>query len=358
MTFPVSTTRFARTAAILAACACVVAVGGCGNKKKDPANERKQRAEHAVAVEGLDALPADVRVVVGANVPALAASPLVKDAFARMLGRDQAMAARLGELQTRCKLDPGKDLESVLVGLLGSTSSRDVVLVAKGKLDETAIVACVEATLTEKGGKLEKKTDGALSVYVAHNPQGSGDIAFGFGAPGVILLADSEELLHTARDAASPKLKSNKDFVAMLAETDTRAALWGVGLVAPDVGRGIVDAASGKVKKPAQAMWGSVDLSTGLALELVVKMDADADAKGLAEVVQKQLGQYAIVAQAYALGPIVNKIKTETRGPLFVVTLALDAGELAKLQTLLDKDSTRAPTGAPESGQGKEGTSP
>jgi hypothetical protein len=358
MTFLVRTTRFARAAALVAACVAFAVGGGCGNKKKDAASEQKQRAASAAAVEGLDALPADVHVVVGANVAKLAGSTLVKDAFARMLGRDAAMATRLADLQKRCKLDPAKDIESVLVGLLGSTSARDVVLVAKGNFDEAAIAACVEATLADKGGKLDKKVDGGATTYVAHNPQGGGDIAFGFGAKGVILLADSEELLRTARDAAAPKIKSNARMMAVLSQTDTRAALWGAGLVAPDVGRGILDAAGGKVKKPAQAMWGSANLQSGMAVELVLEMAGADDAKGLAEVVQKQLGQYAIVAQAYSLGPIVNKIKSEARGQLFVVTLALDAAELAKLQSLMDKDSTRAPSGAPESGQGKEGTSP
>jgi len=352
MTFFVSTTRSARVAGFALALVCVVSAA-CGNKKKDAAAVQSERALAAANVEGLDALPADVHVVVGANVPMLAGSPLVKRAFAQMLARDAELAERLTTLAARCKLDPAKDLSSVLVGLMGTTSERDVVLVAKGKFDEPAIASCVEATLAERGGRLEKKPSGEVTVYLVHNSAGAGEVAFTFGAKDVLLVADSEALLLRARDASAAKLSSNPRMMKLIKQTDSRAGLWGAGELAPEVASGLVNAAQGKIKQPAQAIYGFVSPDSGLAVEVALEMASADDARGLLEVVQKQLAQYAVIAQAYSLGPVVNKIKPEARGALFIVTLTLDSDELARLESLLDR---KAPSAGPE--QGKEGTSP
>jgi hypothetical protein len=360
MTFTVRMTHFPRAGALALAalCACAWSSSGCA-KKKRAAEVQAERAEAAASVEGLGALPADVHVVVGANVPMLAASPVVRRAFASMVERDSSLAGRIAELQERCKIDPAKDLSSVVVGLLGSTSQRDVVLVAKGHFDEAAIAKCVEGSLTERGGSLEKKPQaGGVTVYLVHNPQGGGgDIAFTFGAPDVLVVADSEALLLRARDPAAPKLTGNAAMMKLVKATDSRAALWGAGTIAPEVGAGLVKAGGDKIKQPASAMYGFANLDSGLALELALQMASADDARGLYEVTQKQLSQFAIMAQAYALGSIVNKIKPAAQGSLFVVTLSLDGDELTRLESLLDRSSNRK--GPPEATeQGKEGTSP
>ncbi len=361
MTCFVPTTRSARLAALALAVtlACVAtSSAACGRRKKDAAAVKAEREQAAATVEGLGALPADVHVVVGANVPMLAASPLVKRAFAQMLTRDAALATRLTELQTRCKLDPGKDISSVLVGLMGTTTARDVVLVAKGRFDEPAVAACVGGTLSERGGSLEQKPGAGGVTYLVHNPQGGGgEVAFTFGAKDVLIIADSEALLLRARDAAQPKLTGNQRMMKLIKATDTRAALWGAGEIAPEVGSGLVRAAQGKIKQPAQAIWGFVSADSGLAIELALEMASADDAKGLLTVVQKQLSDYAIIAQAYSLGPVVNKIKPEARGSLFVVTLTLDTAELTRLESLLNRPlNDRGPSRDTE--PGKEGTSP
>lgn len=320
----------AALAALVAACLLVV---GCGDKKKQ---EQAARAKAAASVEGLDALPADTRVVVGANVGKLGGSALVQRAFTQMLARDPALASRLDDLQARCKLDPAKDLESVLVGLTGTTSARDVVLVAKGRFDEAAITACVQASLADKGGALEKKDQAGMTFYLAKNP-GAADVAFAFGAKDVIILADSEALLLKARDPSLPKLRGDKVMMGFLEQADTRAALWAAGHMAPEVGKGLIGATGGTVKSPAQAIWGHVELGDGLDVELALQMASAEDAKALLAVVQKQLGQYALVAQAYAMGSIVNKIKPAARDQVFLVSLRLGPDELAQLVALLDR---------------------
>jgi len=89
MTFTVPMTQLTRAGALALAalCACAWTTSGCGKKKQNAATVQAERAEAAAQVEGLGALPSDVHVVVGANVPMLAASPVVRRAFASMVER-------------------------------------------------------------------------------------------------------------------------------------------------------------------------------------------------------------------------------------------------------------------------------
>jgi hypothetical protein len=333
--------RLFNRSSVLAAALALTCAAACGHKK----NQAAERVKAAAQVEGLGALPADVRVVVGANVPRLRDAGLVKRAFEQMLRRDPTLAARLAELETRCKLDPAKDLDSVIVGLAGTTAARDVVMVAKGRFDEAAITACVDASLKERGGSLEKKQQGGMTLYLAKGTVSGEPVAFTFGAPDTIILADSEALLLRARDPAQPKVKTDQAMMALVGRTDTRAGLWGAGKMAPEVGQGLVAAAG--VKAPAAALWGHVDLQKGLSAELALEMGSAEDAKTLVDVVSKQLASYAVVAQAYALGPVVAKIHAEAKDKVFVVTLALDAGEVQHVEQVL--------SGSKEPGTGTDG---
>src|SRR5258708_5407940 len=91
-------------------------------------------------------------------------------------------------------------------------------------------------------------------------------------------LADSEALLLRARDPAAPKLTGNAAMMKLVRATDSRAALWGAGTIAPEVGAGLVKAAGDKVKQPASAMYGFANLDSGLAVELALQMGSDDDA--------------------------------------------------------------------------------
>src|SRR5262245_29949752 len=119
----------------------ISALIACGDR------EEKSRAPSPGTVEGLGAIPAEARIVVGANVGRLAESTLLRRTIRRLLGEDPTLLARTDALLETCKLDLAKDLETVHLGVLEDGSSH--VLVVRGKLDEPAIIACVKKSVAE-----------------------------------------------------------------------------------------------------------------------------------------------------------------------------------------------------------------
>ena len=83
------------------------ATAGCKSKKKG-----ERAAEAVAAIEGMDAVPASVDVVLGADVRALMRSELVERAGQRMLLADPGLSKELERLWTGCKLKPSKDLRT------------------------------------------------------------------------------------------------------------------------------------------------------------------------------------------------------------------------------------------------------
>src|SRR5436190_2150071 len=81
--------------------------------------------------------------------------------------------------------------------------------------------------------------------------------------------------------SSAPKLTSNARLMKLITATDSRAALWGAGEMSPDVGAGLVRAAGGAIKQPAQAIYGFVNSDSGLAVELALEMAGADDAKAL-----------------------------------------------------------------------------
>jgi hypothetical protein len=320
----------------------------CGSKKR----QAPPPVVSAPPVRGLEALPAGTLAVVGANVAKLGAAPIVRDAFQQMFARAPGVAERLSALMTRCKLDPQNDLDTVVVGLMGTTTARDVVLVATGRFEEAAIETCVRVALTEpgKGGALDKREIDGVTVYVARGTASS-DVAFSFGAPDTLIIADSEALLARARSPKEPRLGSDGPLMALIGRTDTSAALWGAGMMDAKVGQGLVQTFG--LSGPAKAIWGRVELGQGLDVGLSVELASAADASALLEITRRQLVQYGVLAQPLALGAVVAKITPTSEGPEFRVSVVLDRDDLARVQKVL--------SGKPNPGSipgGKEGAEP
>lgn len=323
---------------ITAALALLALASGCGGRKQPtPQEDRAARARAAASLEGLGALPADTQVVVGANVAKLRESSLARRAIGQMLATNPEDAARLDALVTRCKLDPARDLDSVIVGLGRGGSRREVVLVAKGRFDEAGLVECVRASLAEKGGALEERTIAGARAWVARPPRAEHPVAFAFGAPGTLLVASGEEWLAKAMNADAPKIEAAPAMMRLVEGADVAAALWGAGVMTPDVGGRLPEITGGAVKAPATAIFGHLRVTDGVKVELNLEMASEDDAKALAQFTKGQVAQFAMLAQAYGLGAVVGEIKPSSRERTFRVVLDLDAAELAQLEAAIDK---------------------
>src|SRR5688572_32200496 len=113
----------------------------------------------------MDAVPASVDVVLGADVRALMRSELVERAGQRMLLADPGLSKELEALWTGCKLKPSKDLRVVILAMdtdaKGDGARERALMVASGTLSEGAIAACVaQHMLTVSGQLVQTQVDG------------------------------------------------------------------------------------------------------------------------------------------------------------------------------------------------------
>lgn len=323
----------------------VAVLVACGAKKDAEAKVRAERVAAAAAVQGLDAIPADVSVVIGLNVPRLAQSPLVQHKVMDLLARNPEAKSMLEGLIARCQIDPAKDLDSVLLALGNrpERAKRDSLMVVRGKLDETKLVACVKASVVEKGGTVEAKAQDGMTIYAVG---GETPLAFSFGAPDTLIVAQREALVVAARDPKVAKVKSDAAMMALIGGADTRAALWGAGKMAPEVAGRLTKVTEEAIKAPADAIFGHIDLTDGMTIELDLEMASGQDAHALADFMKKQLSSYTVIAQGYGLGQVLAKTKTEAHDRVFRISLAMDPKDVEKVENLIDDQIARhAPKG-------------
>ena len=125
--------------------------------------------------------------------------------------------------------------------------------------------------------------------------------------------------------------------MALVGKTDTTRAIWGVGHIPSSLGVLAVGAGQGKIKEPPTSAYGSLDLQSGLSLDVGIEMKSDADATATVELGKTQLRDMAILAQASGLGTIVDQVKLDARAKVARVALTLSAKELSELEAKLDR---------------------
>ena len=336
------------TARVLAV-ALVLTTGvtaGCKSKKKG------ERAAAAVAaIEGMDAVPASVDVVLGADVRALMRSELVERAAQRMLLADPGLSKELEHLFAGCKLKPSKDLRVVILAMdtdrTGGGAARErALLVASGTLSEGAIAACVAQHLQSLGGQLiETQVDGRTH-YHADAPPDRLDVWFAFGSKDTVVVSSSPELLGEAL-GESPRVASDKEMASLIDRARRPgAALWAAGRVAPDVGEGLKAASNGAIGAP-RAMFGHLLIDDGVAAELGVDLGSPEEATAAVAAARTQLGVLAQVAQKWKLGRLVAKVTPEASESTVFLRLVLDEEEVRAAVAPIDTGATGGETATP-----------
>lgn len=294
-------------------------------------------AARARDVQGLSAIPAGVRVVVGADVRKLAAAPLAQRAVSEMLARDPGLRERVRAITTDCKLDLRTDLTQVVVGM--GKSQNDVVLVAEGHFSESHLVACVGESLHSVGGRVVTQQIDGRAAYHAEGNGKANDVWFALGSPKTLVVTTTRDWLSRALSGGK-KVVDDAAMTALVNRAGPGATLWMAGTVQPNVGQGLVQTTGGKVKKPPRAVFGHLDLSGPVDAELGVVMASTADAKAAVSFAKPQLDTLALVAQKFRLGRIVEKISVARKRDTVILRLRLTKAEVASAISPID---TRGP---------------
>jgi len=243
----------------------------------------------AAAGDDLGLLPVDSEMVMGLNFASLQKSPLWKKFVEPQLLKDDAQK-KLTEFKDKCGFDPMSAVTSVSVGLKGiGAGTPDGVLVVHGP-DKGKVLACMDKMKEEaaKEGTTITNDNGVITV----KPKDNGDaMSFTFvndtTLVGVIGPNSSPASVAAAAKGGSA-LKTSPAFVEMYGKIKTGDSMW---MLMNGNSKAFDQAAAIGVKP--KAVFGSINVSDGLALDLRVRLDGPGQATQLADMAKGQVGQFA-----------------------------------------------------------------
>lgn len=316
---------------------CGLAVAAGCHKKSGPPPE----------VTGLAAVPATAEVVIGADVPRVASSPLVSRAVDQLLDRDPELATRWKKLHDSCKLDPSQ-ISHVVLAIGPHTGDKPgtgpVLLVATGKLSETELATCVRGLVGQGGGSLDIKDAGGRSLYVAKDSGRT--VYFAFGRPDTVVLGSTEQFVLDAVGGGS-KVLDNPDMKKWIELAGQGEPVWAAGKVDDRVRTGLVRVTSGALKAGPVAMVLTFDPSKGAKASLRVVMASPDDAKALESFANSQKALLGYAAQRVSLGPIVDKVQIASDGAVVRFSVDLSIDDVNHLVSVLDGKGSAAQDSPP-----------
>lgn len=330
--------------------ACSLGLAGC----KDDTDKKQEPPPPPDEVSGLAAVPASVRVVVGANVPAIADSWLVERAIGQMFARDPGLETRVRALIDECRVDPARDLQSLVIALGQAPDEDQAVMVATGRFVETEVAKCVSKSLSADGGTLSASTVDRRTFYHAKGPAGDTpardrSVWFTFGDERTLIVATSSAWLSKAV-APDDKVLSAQPMAGWIEQANTKAGLWGAGMLDDAVGADLVTLAGGRISAAPRAMFGHVALERGLGLELAALMVSPDDAKSLVSLAKSQISLGVLALQRYGIGPLLTKLTVDADDDTVYVRFSLSEDELKQALARIDTTTERAQDTASDEG--------
>ncbi len=312
-----ATKRALVVAILAAACAC-----------------ENRRAKPPPFADGPAAFPADTRTLIAVRVAKVQASPLARRLVEWMLEADPAQRNALAMLLAACRIEPARDVDSVLIGMGAAPS--EVAIVARGRFDEKALTACVRGEVEKKKGRFEEKKLHGRAVLGALDAESSTWIALD-GSGSSLVITTSEGALAKVLDPATPRASGNAVTMDLVGRIGTDAGAWGVAHLDPAAGERIAGATGGAVSAGPTSLSGELVLDDGAGVTVVLDLPSEADAAALAEFARSQHMWLALGAQKLGLGRIVNKVSFEAEGARVTISLRLDPAEIGQLVEALDK---------------------
>lgn len=289
-----------RTGLLVGLVALGLSAGACDSgKKKDAAGgpaagggdgksnvtlsdvQKGAGAVQGAAGDDLALLPANSEVVMGLNFAQLQQSALWKQFAPGLMSK---ASAGLGDFKTKCGFDPMESVKSFSMGMKGLGGNQpDGVVVLHGP-DKAKISKCVETMKADaqKEG-VEITVDGDVFMVKGKRGETSGFTYIGndtlLGVMGPAVTKDS--VLAAAKGGSA--LKTSQAFLEMYGKINTKDSLWVlINGNAPFMS----EAAKAGVKP--KAVFGSVNVTDGLAVDLRVRLATPDEANNLVTMAKQQ----------------------------------------------------------------------
>jgi len=232
----------------------------------------------------LSLLPADSEMVIGINLGQLQQSALYKQFASKFM--DKA-AGGLAEFKAACGFDPMESIKSMAMGMknLGGGGAPDGAIVIHGP-DKAKVMACIDKAkdkAKEKGTEITVDGD----VVLVKDKSG-GTTAFTFVNDSTMLgTIGTKGNVDGVKEAAkgTSALKTSATFVDMYSKINTQDSVWAL----VNGNSKMLDKAGALGVKP-KAIFGSLNLTDGLTVDVRVRMSTPDEVKGFVGMAQGQIG--------------------------------------------------------------------
>jgi hypothetical protein len=264
--------------------------------------------------DDLALLPVDSEVVIGLNFGQISQSGLWKQFVEPKLKTGETQR-KLDEFKAKCPgFDPMSSFTSMSIGMKNAASGNPSVVVVAHGVDRAKALDCVDKNKDEmaKNGN-EVTRDGDVLLVKGKRAEEQTAITFVNDNTAVAMVGDGATAAGVKAIAAGGSaLKTSPAFVDMYKKVKTSDSLWGL--------------ASGKTldKMPmkATAIYGSLNVTDGLAMDLRIRLDTPDAAKQMADMANSQAQQ----AKAF-----VDKSEFTAEGNEMHASVALSGQKLQAL---------------------------
>jgi len=312
--------------------AVVLAVGAISACKKDEKADPAAAGGGGAAAVGASAaaasgddlslLPVDSELVLGINVGQIQDSALWKQFAAPALdkARTQGKLDKLKEFQDKCGFDPTTSIKSVSVGLSNPGDDKPSGVVVIHGIDKAKAFACADKMKDDAAAKgTEVTKDGEVYLLKEKDKSETTGIMFVNDTTAVMVVGEKGATAAGVKAvvAGGSALKTSPAFVEMYSKVKTTDSVWFV------INGKLLEKAAAIGTKP-KAMYGSLNVSDGLALDMRMKLDSPDVAAQMAAKFKEQSAQAAAM---------VDKIDITNEADVVKMNLVLSNQKLQALVT-------------------------
>jgi hypothetical protein len=281
----------------VAAIGLALTLAGCNKEEKKGAPGGDKTAEKedkpgvassgSGAVDDLTLLPLDSEIVLGINFAQVTQSSLWKQ-FVEPKMMTGEMQSQLAEFKAKCDFDPMASFKTVSVGLKIVGEKPDGVIVVHG-VDKAKAFACIDKMKDEASKEGTEVTRDGDVLVVKGKTGDPAAVMFVNDNTAVVALGDKGNAAGVKQVAqGGSTLKSSPPFLDMYSKVKTGDSVWFL----INGNAKFFEKAAAIGAKP-KAMFGSVNVTDGLALDMRLRMDTPDAAAQIANMGKAQVQQAA-----------------------------------------------------------------
>ena len=283
-----------------------------------PAGQTAEAPAPAAATgDDLGLLPVDSEVVLGLNFAQLQTSALWKKFVEPQLMKGDTQK-KMAEFKDKCGFDPMAAVSTISMGLKGiGADTPEGVIVVHGT-DKGKVLACLDKMKDEaaKDGSTIEKDGDVVNIKNKHGEAFSFTYVAGDTIVGVVG-KDANTAGVKKAAAGGSALKTSAAFVEMYSKIKTNDSLW----MLMNGNSKAFDKAAAMGFKP-KAVFGSVNVTDGLAVDLRVRLDTPDQAVQIANMAKGQTAQFV---------KMVDKLDITAEQADVKINVALSAVKLEQL---------------------------